>query len=156
MALESWWMPFITLHNKITSFASPYSGTCHSAAPPYWDGDGETNSDRLIIVLFLVKIRFYRWKRQRIHNTVVSRYLRPMCDKAIPGSGSLIWSRFIHQLLSLITRFMGPTWDPSGAYWTQMVPVLAPWTLLSGVGIDVPHQGVVGFYNRPPNEAFFL
>ena len=32
----------------------------------------------------------------------------------------------------LITRFMGPTWDPSGADRTQVGPMLAPWTLLSG------------------------
>ena len=34
---------------------------------------------------------------------------------------------------SLIARFMGPTWGPSGAARTQMGPMLAPWTLLSGV-----------------------
>ena len=27
---------------------------------------------------------------------------------------------------------MGPTWGPSGAYRTQVGPMLAPWTLLSG------------------------
>ena len=32
----------------------------------------------------------------------------------------------------LIARFMGPTWGPSGADRTQVAPVLAPWTLLSG------------------------
>ena len=31
-----------------------------------------------------------------------------------------------------ITRFMGPTWGPSGADRTQVGPMLAPWTLLSG------------------------
>ena len=34
---------------------------------------------------------------------------------------------------SLIERFMGPTWGPSGADRTQVGPMLAPWTLLSGV-----------------------
>ena len=34
---------------------------------------------------------------------------------------------------SLIARFMGPTWDPSGADRTQVGPRLAPWTLLSGL-----------------------
>ena len=29
------------------------------------------------------------------------------------------------------TRFMGPTWGPSGAGGTQVGPMLAPWTLLS-------------------------
>ena len=32
----------------------------------------------------------------------------------------------------LIARFMGPTWGPSGAERTQVGPMLAPWTLLSG------------------------
>ena len=32
----------------------------------------------------------------------------------------------------LIARFMGPTWGPSGADRTQVVPVLVPWTLQSG------------------------
>ena len=31
-----------------------------------------------------------------------------------------------------IARFMGPTWGPSGADKTQVGPMLAPWTLLSG------------------------
>ena len=34
---------------------------------------------------------------------------------------------------SLIARFMGRTWGPSGADRTQVGPMLAPWTLLSGV-----------------------
>ena len=34
--------------------------------------------------------------------------------------------------LTLIARFMGPTWGPSGADRTQVGPMLAPWTLLSG------------------------
>ena len=33
---------------------------------------------------------------------------------------------------ALIARFMGPTWGPSGADRTQVGPMLAPWTLLSG------------------------
>ena len=31
-----------------------------------------------------------------------------------------------------ITKFMGPTWGPSGTCRPQMGPMLAPWTLLSG------------------------
>ena len=33
---------------------------------------------------------------------------------------------------TLIARFMGPTWGPSWANRTQVGPMLAPWTLLSG------------------------
>ena len=37
------------------------------------------------------------------------------------------------KVTSLIARFMGPTWGPSGADRTQVDPMLAPWTFLSGV-----------------------
>ena len=35
-------------------------------------------------------------------------------------------------VLTLIARFIGPIWGPSGADRTQVGPMLAPWTLLSG------------------------
>ena len=35
--------------------------------------------------------------------------------------------------ISLITRFMGPTWGPSGPTGPRGVPMLVPWTLLFGV-----------------------
>ena len=34
--------------------------------------------------------------------------------------------------ITLITRFMGPTWGPSGADRTQLGPMWATWNLLSG------------------------
>ena len=34
-------------------------------------------------------------------------------------------------LHSLIARFMGPTWGPSGVDRNQVGPIMAPWTLLS-------------------------
>ena len=39
----------------------------------------------------------------------------------------------LHWLVSLIARFMRPTRGPSGADRTQVGPMLAPWTLLSGI-----------------------
>ena len=39
-------------------------------------------------------------------------------------------------MTSLIVRFMGPTWGPSGADRTQVGPMLALWTLLSGLALD--------------------
>ena len=33
---------------------------------------------------------------------------------------------------TMIARFIGPTWGPSGAVRTRVGPMLAPWTLLSG------------------------
>ena len=52
----------------------------------------------------------------------------------------IVVNRFIvpwpnHWLCSnrtLIARFLGPPWGPSGANKTQVSPMLAPWTLLSG------------------------
>ena len=39
-----------------------------------------------------------------------------------------------HQMeTSLIARFMGSIWGPSGVERTQVGPLLAPWTLLSGL-----------------------
>ena len=39
---------------------------------------------------------------------------------------------------SLIARFMGPTWGPSGAGRTQVGPMLVPWTLLSVICLLIP------------------
>ena len=39
----------------------------------------------------------------------------------------------LHSEASLRARFMRPTWGPSGADRTQVCPMLAPWTLLSGL-----------------------
>ena len=41
---------------------------------------------------------------------------------------------------ALIARVMGPTWGPSGADRTQVGPVLAPWTLLSGGSLELHTQ----------------
>ena len=38
-------------------------------------------------------------------------------------------------MTSLIARFIGPTWGPSGADRTQMGPMLAPWALLSRMSL---------------------
>ena len=53
----------------------------------------------------------------------VSRYDKVWCCLLENGN----------QLSSLLSRFMGPTWGPSGAERTQVGPMLAPWTLLSGM-----------------------
>ena len=37
---------------------------------------------------------------------------------------------------SLIARFMGPTWGPPGSYRPQLGPMLAPWSLLSGLRLE--------------------
>ena len=37
--------------------------------------------------------------------------------------------------ISQVAKFMGPTWGPTGSCRPQMGPMLAPWTLLSGLTI---------------------
>ena len=56
------------------------------------------------------------------------------------GMNNKSWAFFIlysgsndEPSLSLIARFMGPTWGPSEADRTQVGPMLAPWILLSGM-----------------------
>ena len=44
----------------------------------------------------------------------------------------------ISQLWSQIAKFMGPTWGPPGSCRPQMGPMLAPWTLLSGIWMYFP------------------
>ena len=49
----------------------------------------------------------------------------------------LCWSNhqwWLHQH-SQITRIIGPTWGPPGSCRPQMGPMLAPWTLLSGLSL---------------------
>ena len=49
------------------------------------------------------------------------------------------WLLYDQELIasSLIARFMGPTWGLPGADRTQVDPLLAPWTLLSGLLINL-------------------
>ena len=42
-------------------------------------------------------------------------------------------SSLVLRMASLIASCMGPTWGPSGADRTQVGPMLAPWTLISGM-----------------------
>ena len=46
---------------------------------------------------------------------------------------------------SQIARFMGPTWGPPGSCRHQMGPMLAPWTLLSGIVVPQPRRLYVEF-----------
>ena len=49
--------------------------------------------------------------------------------KSLQWNVGIWWSKELW--ISLIARFMGPTWRPPGSCWPQMGPMLAPWTLLS-------------------------
>ena len=59
------------------------------------------------------------------------------------GSEPLQPTKFYHELTfwnfytSQIARSMGPTWGPPGSWRTQVGPMLAPWTLLSGISCHI-------------------
>ena len=51
----------------------------------------------------------------------------------------VVWSR-LFPAITLIARFMGPTWGPPGSCRPQVDPMLVPWTLLCGVlGLFIRH-----------------
>ena len=63
--------------------------------------------------------------------------------------------------ISQIAKFMGPTWGPPGSCRPQIGPMLAPWTLLSGMlmldivlrkdnSYDVICQSIEEMYTRNP------
>ena len=58
-----------------------------------------------------------------------NRWIKCAERDSADGMPCCIWSGMCY----LIARFMGPTWGPSGADRTPVGPLLAPWTLLSGV-----------------------
>ena len=59
------------------------------------------------------------------------------------------WSAyFFPKRTFLIARFMGPTWGPSGADRTQVGPILAPWTILSGITSIHWSHSEIRFYAR--------
>ena len=58
---------------------------------------------------------------------------------------------------TLIARFMGQTWGPSGADRTQVGPMFAPWTLLSSSKpqqITLEHNAGDGNIRLLPNISF--
>ena len=73
---------------------------------------------------------------------------------SIRSSGVLLNSAH-HESISLIARFMGPTWGPHGADRTQVGPMLAPWTLLSGYHNHVRVTSQWKYYVYP-NTVFYL
>ena len=57
------------------------------------------------------------------------------------------WIPWWGRMVSQIAKFMGPTWDSTGSCWPQMVPMLAPWTLLSDM---LPWQWLQGSLDWNP------
>ena len=68
----------------------------------------------------------------RMH-TLINRYKTVQCNTTSQPLEN-------YKYKTLISRFMETTWGPSGADRTQVDPMLAPWTLLSGE-VCVPLRG---------------
>ena len=84
---------------------------------------------------------FYSTHRVVSTNELKKFHVNPVetCDKKDENLTLTYLSLFTRAQMVLgapyvaqIARFMGPTWGPSGADRTQMGPMLAKWTLLSG------------------------
>ena len=63
--------------------------------------------------------------------------------------GLVQWKR------SQIARFIGPTWGPPGSCRSQMGPMLATWTLLSGSILSVKKNSQFGWNKRTYNTLIY-
>ena len=87
-----------------------------------WEAVASISKERLWL-LFKSRHRFKLLSNSRNTSTVCWW---------MPSNATWPWNTgpvFIH---TLIAKFMGLTWGPSGADRTQVSPILVPWTLLSG------------------------
>ena len=82
------------------------------------------NGNRYFLMLILYEI----YKKVRIHGITLIQHRWKLENIR----HQLLWIECSHVRLSFIARFMEPTWGSSGADRTQVGPMLAPWTLLSG------------------------
>ena len=87
-----------------------------------------------ITSLTVVYTTVYSDADQRKHQSSTS--LAFVCgihrDRWIPRTKGQLRGKCFHLMTSSWARFMGPILGPSGAARTQVGPMLAPWTLLSG------------------------
>ena len=106
---------------------------------------GYDNGDRIIwVILFLCRCSLAHSCR---NNSMVCKGISRKVPETVNHT---VWSEHCPSIgwrHTLIARFMGPTWGPSGADKTQVGPMLAPWTLLSGqwlrvgtITVTLPHH----------------
>ena len=62
----------------------------------------------------------------------------------------------LYHILSQKTKFMRPTWGPPGSCWPQMGPMLAPWTLLSGMACLTKDEQYGSSWNQLILRILFL
>ena len=99
-------------------------------------------SNVLILVIFCMLLASWFGRNElRTHMTSVQsidfarRYCVYLCLTRWDTKSWDNWSsrQYQQRMRSLIAKFMGPIWGPPGPCRPQMGPMLAPWTLLSGV-----------------------
>ena len=93
------------------------------------------NRSGYIMSSLLHFVIFFNFDQQTFQTKVNRSWLLVSIKECRPLSIALIliFVAFLYFKVSLIARFMGPTWCPSGPDRTQVGPMLVPWTLLSGM-----------------------
>ena len=91
----------------------------------------------LLSIILFTGTSIYRFSGPR-HPTVVVRATVLVAYHVVKylhshEARTSICARSANEMQSLIGRFMGPTWGPSGADRSQVGPMGAQWTLLSGM-----------------------
>ena len=125
---------------------------------------------------YWLKLWFAAWCHQAITWNNIDLSLKVFCGihlRAISLEGPMhlfcnmrFWNCYHISLrpMTLLARFMGPTWGPSGAGRTQVGPMLAPWTLLSWELILRPesiccigwHSWLVGSLSWQYDQTLFI
>ena len=105
----------------------------------------------IVITIIIIIIIKHLLPEPRVpHNSQISQDEHTNADLSQVGQqstrciGSECSMRYLAScnITTLIARFMGPTWGPSGAVRTQVGTMLFPWTLLSGERQEPPRPKV--------------
>ena len=87
------------------------------------------------------------WRQYDCKITWASLFKVRLAAPLLTSFGSLVPNSSCSlKLASQIANFMWPTWGPSGSCRSQMGPMLAPWTLLSGVLSASPVYTSLGMF----------
>ena len=94
-----------------------------------------TSNHRQLHCLFNKLLRLMTEQTLKVNNIGLCEGNPPVAG-GFPNKWPIMWKSFTchdNIIISLIAKFMGPTWGPSGAGRTQVGPMLAPWILQSGM-----------------------
>ena len=84
-----------------------------------------------------ISIQTILWPHNmQLHNSWLSNCITAIwqnCTVKLFVTGWYLTYHCSDHIVSLIARFLGTTWGPAGADRTQVGPMLAQWTLLSGI-----------------------